>query len=500
MTPRHAREQARSGITLTEILISILIMGVGLVSLATLFPLGLVRLREAQRQNRSGLMAESVFGDMGSKNLLSKTTFAESYYGYFDPFLVDFDSVNGSVTLAAFGTINPNTGASFLPVALSAASPQVTPTSSISPRGTGGGLPVCYDPLWRSITGVLPPIMAGSQVANAGTPPPTGYYTAYREARFGAGVIAGNSFLRADPGGGQPSAHGLQRITNFLPWYPGIINWPYTYPVAGTAYPATLRDLVSETFISPDDIVMQNSEPNQAILDVTNPGTVNQGAASGVVPQFFPITAANGNASFESRSDWRYSWLFTGSQVDTQNGAQFDGDVVIMENRPFAFEQIVSPVTGNASFAPAGETVVEAVFGYNRPAVSPGYGVAADRTVLLRWPGSMVDPEVKVGSWICDVTYERVQSVSDSRYGNAVGAGVAHYPFQRCHWYQVARKGEVEDEVNGPSPGYRRTVLHVNSNLKSRTLVNANGDAINLNAALIMPSVVNVYRQVFYIR
>ena len=45
MTCRTAK--ARSGITLTEILISILIMGVGLISLATLFPIGLVRLREA---------------------------------------------------------------------------------------------------------------------------------------------------------------------------------------------------------------------------------------------------------------------------------------------------------------------------------------------------------------------------------------------------------------------------------------------------------------------
>ncbi len=42
----------RSGITLTEILIAILIMGVGLISLATLFPLGLIRLREAARYQR----------------------------------------------------------------------------------------------------------------------------------------------------------------------------------------------------------------------------------------------------------------------------------------------------------------------------------------------------------------------------------------------------------------------------------------------------------------
>ena len=44
MKTRTAASTPRSaGITLTEILISILILGVGLVSLATLFPIGLLR-------------------------------------------------------------------------------------------------------------------------------------------------------------------------------------------------------------------------------------------------------------------------------------------------------------------------------------------------------------------------------------------------------------------------------------------------------------------------
>ena len=50
MTRRPAG--TRAGITLTEVLISILIMGVGLISLATLFPLGMVRLRAANQQHR----------------------------------------------------------------------------------------------------------------------------------------------------------------------------------------------------------------------------------------------------------------------------------------------------------------------------------------------------------------------------------------------------------------------------------------------------------------
>src|SRR3954451_5442190 len=100
--PRH-----RSGITLTEILISIMIMGVGMVSLATLFPLGLLRIREANRMSRSALLAESAFADMSARNLLNKESFLNPLLnpfrnplvpdpnGYFpaqDPWLIDTPS------------------------------------------------------------------------------------------------------------------------------------------------------------------------------------------------------------------------------------------------------------------------------------------------------------------------------------------------------------------------------------------------------------------------
>ena len=42
-----------------------MILGIGLVSLATLFPIGLLRLREAQRQSRSAFLSESVSGRRG---------------------------------------------------------------------------------------------------------------------------------------------------------------------------------------------------------------------------------------------------------------------------------------------------------------------------------------------------------------------------------------------------------------------------------------------------
>ena len=76
MKTRTAASTPRSaGITLTEILISILILGVGLVSLATLFPIGLLRLREAQRQTRSAYLFQSATADVASRGLLNSNSF-----------------------------------------------------------------------------------------------------------------------------------------------------------------------------------------------------------------------------------------------------------------------------------------------------------------------------------------------------------------------------------------------------------------------------------------
>ena len=70
----------RRGITLTEILISIMILGIGLISLATLFPIGLLRLREAQRQSRSAYLAESAAADVAARGLLKTDSFTYADY------------------------------------------------------------------------------------------------------------------------------------------------------------------------------------------------------------------------------------------------------------------------------------------------------------------------------------------------------------------------------------------------------------------------------------
>src|SRR5262249_22151475 len=119
--------RARSGITLTEILIAILIMGVGLVSLATLFPLGLLRLREATRSSRSTLLAETASSECASRNLFNLNSFTFSWYYAF--------RFNGQPTLSGMPAtpfshdtpLPPGTGVRVL---------------------AGPGLPVAYDPHW----------------------------------------------------------------------------------------------------------------------------------------------------------------------------------------------------------------------------------------------------------------------------------------------------------------------------------------------------------------
>ena len=68
----------------------------------------------------------------------------------------------------------------------------------------GYGLPFAYDPLWR-----LSDLEPGDRTGHLER---LLHRAITFEARFGSGI----GFIRSDPSdGGLPSAHGLQRITNF---------------------------------------------------------------------------------------------------------------------------------------------------------------------------------------------------------------------------------------------------------------------------------------------
>lgn len=456
MIGRAAR--ARSGITLTEILISILILGVGLVSLATLFPIGLLRLREAQRASRSGFLVESAESEMEARSLLNKSTFLNPYFSpwnnataamAYDPFIQDTPTYVPGTPADPFGT----------PGGVYRGYSRRFPAL---PR-PGPGLPIAYDPLWRFVVGSI-----DFKLAYIGGP---------AEGRFASGY----GFVRPDPSDKQPaSAWGLQRLTNFNPaltYNPTSDpnNTDYA-PLSG--FPALFAaNTVPSIFVSPEDIVMQSANNAQNDTGLNYPN-----GASTVVPTIHqdPNTGA-----FYFENDWRFSWMFTGQQSDAGNGMGFDGDIVIFENRPFGIDHVNTPFAG-LQYVPTGETVVEAVF---------GNGVAADRTVLLRWPVTMPDPEVKVGNWIADVTYERNQANETAR------TVAGDYPIQRCYWYQVVKRTDPGPAISfGESMQYRSMTVWVSTPLRAQTLLVGSGAPVHVNAALICPSVIYVYPKTLYMR
>lgn len=448
--------RSRSGITLTEILISILILGVGMVSLATLFPLGLMRLRTAQRLTRSVYLVESAAADMETRNLLHKTSFTS-------PFLSPWYNLP-LFTPRAYDPWVQDTP--LLPLDALGRTPGVG-------RAYGTGLPVAYDPLWRWQTNF-----------------PVGYYAAPLtpgavEARFGNG----QGYVQVD-GDGFVAADGLQRLTNFFPNSAGTSN---------------LNIVPPDIFVSPEDVVWEDSDGKQGAANI-----------SPVVPDLLASGGLTTNYSGGlSINDWRYSWMFTGQQCDANNGTVFDGDVVIFENRQFGIDTgLQSPVNpqGPTTYQVNGEIVCEGVFGYSTFVFPPnvGFSRGADNVVLIRWPAAMPDPPVQVGGWIADVTYTRSRPASDLRQLATINAlsvlgttkelasGLSVAPPQRCYWYQVSRKSPPASDTT--FAGYRSMTVWTTSPLRAKTLLNANGSPVYFNTVLIAPTVVNVFSKTFYTR
>ncbi|AGA30532.1 hypothetical protein Sinac_6454 [Singulisphaera acidiphila DSM 18658] len=481
---RHTPRE-RMGITLTEILISILILGIGMVSLATLFPLGLLRLRDANRLSRSATLTESATADFGGRDLLNKQSFLNSnsspWYTLkaytarpYDPWVQDTPGYTSGKFLDPWDKT----------LGFGAYRGQGPPTAApINGPGyfPGAGLPVAYDPLWRYQAGVYP--------------------GATSEARFASGI----GFVRPDPSDGtsDPSAHGLQRITNFNN------NALATWMKQSSAY-------VPDIFVSPEDVILQSGTDVGKAVNTASPLVPELIAPDLTLPAVYKTGVPT------LQNDWKYTWMFTGQQADSTNGAVFSGDIVIFENRPFALNTTTPTYFGHT--APVngvveGETVVEAIFGYTSKVTqiptkgSYGYGANANRAVLLRWSSAMPDPEIRAGSWIADVTYERNATVSSTRQydspatGDTTRPALAYFPYQRCHWYQIAKRTGVSvraaaDKLTNDPDGitYREMTVWVNAPLRAFTLLDTSGSPHHANAALVSPYVVNVFPRTIYTR
>ena len=252
-------------------------------------------------------------------------------------------------------------------------------SSGANSGNSGGyGLPFAYDPLWRYQT----PPGTGSV---AGDQSPNGYYLGDQfEARFGNGI----GYIRNDPSdGGLPSAHGLQRITNF--------NRPFGSRSAAWSVPVMpISRVVPNIFVSQEDVVWVEALASNAF--------------SPVLPDLSLPSSLNAPAL-----DWHYSWMFTGYQVSSSGGSTFEGNIVIFENRPFGICAVSNAAEVQASSAGGNVPGRRARRWSRRSGATAatsqgGYGAGADRTVLLRWYSSRSRTRwCRPGDWIADVTYER---------------------------------------------------------------------------------------------
>jgi hypothetical protein len=207
-------------------------------------------------------------------------------------------------------------------------------------------------------------------------------------------------------------------------------------------------------------------------------------------------------------NDWRFTWMYTGQRSDASNGSVYDGDIVIFENRQFAIDSVAAPF-GNPAVQVMGETVVEAAFGYSTTApsalVTVGYANSSARSVVLRWPATLPDPDIHVGGFIADVTYERNFNEETAR--STLPGGRILFPLQRCYWYQIAKKSEPTTIPAGsaypgdPALNYRTMTVWVSTPLRAKTPIDfTTGQPVHVEAALIAPGVVNVFPRTVYTR
>ena len=349
MKTRTAASTPRSaGITLTEILISILILGVGLVSLATLFPIGLLRLREAQRQTRSAYLFESATADVSARGLFNANSFL--YADLLNP-STDWHHCPTRVRRRPTASDTPSTPLTqdhgLVPRHQRQSRAPARPATASRSLMTRSG---AYQ------TRLLPRLGQLGPRPRSGSP------------RASLGFLPGNESDNLPP-----SAYGLQRLELTL-----------TVP---TVMPSAIS--VPGIFVSPEDVVWQEAGNLNYTVAFMGPGTAVD-TPSTVVPDL--SLSVDGAGFPTSTNDWRFSWMVTAQQTNGSNGAAFEGNIVIFENRPFSWESTTATTPAYA----AGETVYEGVFGYSNNVSVPlspvypagytaGYGVGADRTVLIRW-------------------------------------------------------------------------------------------------------------------
>ena len=376
-------------------------------------------------------------------------------------------------------------------------------SGATSPASGGYGLPFAYDPLWRWQTDHA---NGGIYLFDTNNPDYNTTPGVTPEARFAAGDALRTLVPNDNDGNGPPSAYGLQRLTNFN--RPGYDNTAGTYiqPVMPAA------NFVPNIFVSPEDIVWQEATNTNNVYTIG--GVPGPGDSRFIPPQ--PGRARPEYSVVPGAAQLRLAIL-----LDVHGPAEqfVQRRVVRWEHRRLREPALrAGPISvagthrlpGRRRDRGRGRLRLQQERGHRSTGYTYGYGAGADRTVLIRWNGSaQADPVVKVGDFIADVTYERIQNTVTHRFLSFNGGGVPNplnngewdnLPAQRCFWYQVQKitPAQIDPSLGFP---YRSMVVYVNRKLEARTLLNpTTGNPVYMNAVLVCPYVVNVIPQTFFVR
>ncbi len=355
---------SRRGISLMEILIGIMVLGIGVISLATLFPIGLLKMKRAVNDVRGTVLARSALSEVRIRNLLAPPFGPDAPYfsGYPSPW--------------------PQQNPSLL-----------YPASAYHPT-IGQGLPVIIDPLWMI------------QVQ------PTSYTDRFGFADFNgdgtADFSAGEGLLRARGGDNPipPTPFPLElELASEVFSSPDDLaygdNESRVVPLQGLntkPTPASLLLPTNGTPFAPGSLLRERRYTWMILARKVNAGQIYYPGSNGVgvpVPDADDVLDNVGPDLSPNTADDPARNMLTGSAEPAPVGP-FDVTIIVYYSRDFASRESV----------------------YANPGANPALVFTKDSDIVtLQRRADVTFPDMPPGSYVMDTTMDTASALPSLRNG-----------------------------------------------------------------------------------
>lgn len=362
---KRGQIRARAGLTLLEVIVSLMILLIGVTGVLVLFPIGMASVRQAVLDTRCTLVAQSMRSVADAKGMLNDPlhlcpyvppdtsgALTAPYSGFTNYLQSPFRSDQVLDQVRTSGNIIPLQSYYANVVPYSGTTPDLSPpTPPLNPAtvlavGSTDGVPILIDPEW--VHSLAPGVIANNQGWEAGPP----YYGRQTAMNF------------------QP----LSSVLNYMPLAVRVVSTAEAVSIAT----ASVRDAyIQRWFHSTDEVLFQgNRVPGLVVSPVKNGALINDSGAA-----TFPQSPASTTASRNSL----YSWA-------------------VLVQRP------VTVTTGPVVTAQTPGQTQKAVLVFWRRNIANPYSIAAaafvngDSRVTVRYPLTQPKPIIRVGTWLAEIT------------------------------------------------------------------------------------------------